>query len=137
MTTEFPIRIGQWEVVRQGMQSRSKHYQISKKRLANTREDRGRVCSDWLLHLSGKEWVDIDDFARAWVMACRMHRVRIDRIDVEASVAIARWQSGRGRAFKAELDRQYSGTYGIPLSALRDVDRSDAMKAWREANPRP
>jgi hypothetical protein len=94
------------------------------------------VLSDWLLHVAQKEWCEIDDFIIAWLTACRVHRVNIDHIDIAVSVAAARWASARGRAFKAELDRQHRGKGPIfDISDLRAVDESDAMRTWRQANP--
>jgi hypothetical protein len=136
MMAELPIRFGQWEVTADGMRPvMDPSYLVDKDTLDDTREDRGRVCSDWLLHIAEKEWVDIDDFTIAWLTACRVHRVNIDHIDVAASVKVARWLSGAGRAFKAELDQ--CPKYALSISDLEKVDRSEGMRAWRKANPRP
>lgn len=58
----------QWAVTSYGIEARNGKYVIEKSRLAEEIETWG-----WLQHMNDKDWVDIDDFATAWLVAMTLH----------------------------------------------------------------
>lgn len=56
----------QWAVTEYGIECRDGSYQIEADRLSEP---------DWGPHMKEKEWVDFDDFATAYFVACALHWV--------------------------------------------------------------
>jgi hypothetical protein len=73
-------------------------YYIHANRLAETEPGSNGTRSDWLLHLTEKEWIDIEDFIAAWQHAVVAARTDLGDIDVAASIDEARQLDAQRRA---------------------------------------
>jgi hypothetical protein len=62
--SEIIKRFGQWVVTKYGLESLVLSYPISKDRLTET---------DWVIHMSDKRWVVIDEFEAALKFAVEYH----------------------------------------------------------------
>ena len=60
----------QWAVTAYGIEALDGGYAIKANRL---REDFGSGFHEWPAHMSEKDWVDVDDFATAWMVALVLH----------------------------------------------------------------
>jgi hypothetical protein len=82
----------QWLVTSDGLVATEglEGYWISTNRLAENMDDHDPTISDWLTQLSGKRWVDLEDFIAAWCVAVVVHRVELGEIDVMKSIERAR-----------------------------------------------
>jgi len=70
----------QWAVTSHGIEARDGTYEIAKDRL---REEHAREHPySWIAHLSGKSWIDLDDFATAYFVAVAMHGQRLTHKEV-------------------------------------------------------
>lgn len=61
----------QWAVTEYGIERRDGRYAISADRLLKLRP--GTTLYDWPLHMREKEWVDMEDFQRAFAAGCLLH----------------------------------------------------------------
>jgi hypothetical protein len=61
----------QWAVTSHGIECRDGTYVIAKARLRE--EHTNQHPYSWIAHLSEKSWIDLDDFATAYFVACAMH----------------------------------------------------------------
>jgi hypothetical protein len=59
----------QWTVTDYGIESRDGWYDIHH---SDFTKDVGE--GGWPGHMAGKDWVDIEDFKRAFSVACRVHK---------------------------------------------------------------
>lgn len=88
----------QWAVTEYGIECLDGAYCIKKARLAENVEAYG-----WPLHVTGKTWVDPDDFCTAWLVALALHGVRVAKSHVREAIArsypagLRPAASGRGR----------------------------------------
>lgn len=62
----------QWRVTRYGLETLDGSYAIARDRLADYRPGRDGI-SDWLCHMVEKDWVDVEDFSTAFVIALAVH----------------------------------------------------------------
>lgn len=75
----------QWAVTDYGLESLAHPLAIERARLSERCHDDPRL-SDWVIHLSGKDWVDLDAFCSAFERAITHHRVKgRTLIDIAAS----------------------------------------------------
>ena len=66
----------QWAVTAYGIERRDGAYVIEARRLA--KDLRSSRPYSWIVHLGDtKDWVDLEDFATAFFVACAVHRVRL------------------------------------------------------------
>jgi hypothetical protein len=91
----------QWVITTRGMEPLDHRYWIEKGRLAETRPFSEGTLGDWLLHMAEKNWVDIEDFIRAWQVACKLHHTDLGRIDVTQSIKEARTLHQSMQAYEA------------------------------------
>jgi hypothetical protein len=75
----------QWVVTAYGVEALDGSYHFEAKRLAEELKDTHPY--GWPAHMSGKTWVDLDDFATAWLVAFTLHGVRADAKDIHAAIA--------------------------------------------------
>jgi len=68
----------QWAVTTFGIERRDGTYTIQANRLAEHLEP-DEWLHAWIAHMSEKEWVDLEDFATAFYVACAMHGVRLTK----------------------------------------------------------
>lgn len=70
----------QWAVTSHGIEARDGTYTIAKDRLRDGHTNEHPYS--WIGHLSGKSWMDLDDFATAYFVAIAMHGQRLTRSEV-------------------------------------------------------
>jgi hypothetical protein len=75
----------QWAVTSDGIEALDGSYYIEAKRLLETMTD---SYGGWLEHMGEKLWVDMEEFATAWLVALVLHGVRINPRKVRATVAL-------------------------------------------------
>lgn len=68
----------QWAVTTYGIEARDGSYPIEKSRL---KEDHAGGDS-WISHVGEKTWVNVDDFATAFFVACALHGTRLTKKEV-------------------------------------------------------
>ena len=73
----------QWAVTERGIECRDGCYYIAKDRLLEGWRERVHC---WPEHLAEKAWVDIDDFATAWLVALLLHDHDISTVKDRKSV---------------------------------------------------
>ena len=61
------MKYGLWEVTKEGHLIGKDHYEISNDRLKS---------ADWILHLSKKGWVNMNDFIPAYFEACKINKIK-------------------------------------------------------------
>ena len=59
----------QWAVTEHGLECRDGTYFIDKNRLLENED------YPWPLHMSGKLWINIDEFTTAWIVALVLHEL--------------------------------------------------------------
>jgi hypothetical protein len=69
----------QWAVTEFGIECRDGSYPIEAKRLCE--EHRQEHPYSWIAHVGAKTWVDVDDFATAFFVACAMHGKHLTHAD--------------------------------------------------------
>ncbi len=69
----------QWAVTAFGLESRDGLYTIEANRLCE--DHKTKYPHSRIAHMGGKSWIDIDDFATAWFVACAMHRHRLTKAE--------------------------------------------------------
>jgi hypothetical protein len=76
----------QWIVDDHGIDTVDGKYFIHKERLGELRPGRSQnnECSDWLIHLEEKGWVDIDDFISAFSFALAWHAGSYEHLSAAA-----------------------------------------------------
>jgi hypothetical protein len=96
----------QWIVTTRGLQPHDENqdYWIEASRLAETRPFSHESRGDWLLHLAEKPWIDLEDFIAAWCVAVLVHRTKLGRVDVMASIEAARKIYIKNRYEQDQLD---------------------------------
>jgi hypothetical protein len=72
----------QWAVTEYGVECLDGSYYFDAKRLG---ED--LPGHSWCEHMAEKEWVDIEDFCTAWLVAIALHGSRIDPAQIRAAIA--------------------------------------------------
>jgi hypothetical protein len=112
----------EWVVTAYGIESLALPYTIQRSRLAETCED-DPTLSDWILHMSGKRWVDIRAFAEAFERALRIHRPRgARRIDIAKSVQVALEERWLDEEFSARVRAKLgSGKLGLGIYSAADL----------------
>ena len=63
----------QWIVTIDGLEAKDESYFIDGERLGETVDLNGEVYSDWLFHMSEKDWVNYPDFVKAFTYALAIH----------------------------------------------------------------
>jgi hypothetical protein len=119
----------QWAVTTLGIESRDGLYAIKARRLTEGLRDDDPHC--WIDLMAGKEWVDLPDFATAFLVACSVYRVRLKKAD--ADLVQKRFEKcmnrierrERLRPFREEAKRRILGeTFRfIPVSKFAEIDR--------------
>lgn len=71
----------QWAVTEYGMECRDGTYVIEASRLREQEPE-----YSWQRHMAEKNWVDQADFARAFAVACLVHRGEAIPTDIEAAI---------------------------------------------------
>jgi hypothetical protein len=93
--------------------------------------------------MAGKEWVDLPDFATAFLIACSVHRVRLKNADVDLvqrrfEKCMSRIERReRLRPFREEAKRRILGETirFIPASKFDEIDRLAAELEARAGSP--
>jgi hypothetical protein len=123
----------QWVVTTYGIEARNGGRHFSVDELSTPFRDRSLV-----LHMGGKYWVDIEDFATAYLVALSVHGIKLDaeltkmvrlipgdvaRVKQERQDELDWW------AHKKANDLQFGGEDG--LQTLYDMNREyDAKRDW-------
>lgn len=92
----------QWAVTAYGIECLNGDYEIEADRLAEGfPEDEGGDSSDgilfddtWAVHMAEKNWVDIDEFATAWLVALALHGTSLDALSVRKVLTRAKIENG-------------------------------------------
>lgn len=64
----------QWHVTDFGLECLEPyHYDIEASRLGALTDWNGPPCAEAMLHVGAKTWVDVEDFAAAFAVACQVH----------------------------------------------------------------
>jgi hypothetical protein len=111
----------QWEVTRDGLEAMDTGYLIDGERLGEL---------DWLRHMSGKSWVDIEDFIAAFAVALVVHGKAMHHTPKKFRLDIknARRSRARALAFDRFLDLHEPAKDGYRmLSAKRLGELVDAF----------
>jgi hypothetical protein len=119
----------QWAVTTFGIESRDGLYAIRARRLTEGLREDDPHC--WIDLMAGKEWVDLPDFATAFLIACSVHRVRLKNADVDLvqrrfEKCMSRIERReRLRPFREEAKRRILGETirFIPVSKFDEIDR--------------
>ena len=75
----------QWAVTSDGIEALDGSYYIESRRLLETMTD---TYAGWLEHMGEKQWVDMEEFTTAWLVALVMHGVRINVKRVRKAIAL-------------------------------------------------
>jgi hypothetical protein len=67
----------QWAVTSYGVECLDGTYSFETKRLADGLHGSGPVDASWCVQMAEKGWVNVDDFATAWLVALSLHGVRV------------------------------------------------------------
>jgi hypothetical protein len=67
----------QWAVTSYGIECLDGTHSFEAKRLAEGLHGSGPVEASWCVHMAESGWVDVDDFATAWLVALSLHGVRV------------------------------------------------------------
>lgn len=111
-----------WKVTRYGLES-SGGYSIPK-------SDLGEVCqykgggklSEWIMHLSGKNWFDADAFEGPFREALKRHKVEA-AFDIDLSLYHARVRRARHKLHDAVEDRIFPPDGSLRAWDIDDMDR--------------
>jgi hypothetical protein len=75
----------QWAVTSHGIERRNGCYTIASERLGEGADTQ----YGWPAHMSGKSWIDIDDFMTAWLIALTLHGVALPGAEIRSALARA------------------------------------------------
>lgn len=67
----------QWAVTSYGVECLDGSYSFEATRLAEGLHGSGPVEASWCVHMAENGWVDVDDFATAWLVALSLHGARV------------------------------------------------------------
>jgi hypothetical protein len=120
----------QWVVTSLGLQpheNKQQGYWIEASRLNEMRPaSDGGTRSDWLLHLVEKDWADLEDFIAAFCVAIAVHKTKLGKIDVRASIADAR---ALDQHYRELFERRTGLTQGLRRDDVRPLSLSEALTA--------
>jgi hypothetical protein len=120
----------QWAVTKYGIESLTTPYEIERDRLTERAAYIGNWCSDWVVHLADKIWVDVHLFADALRHALLIHKVRgRTLIDIDASVDRALKEREKHADFKAFCENELGGHLGQKTANGWVVDNMADMAA--------
>lgn len=76
----------QWAVTSYGIECLDGTYSFEAKQLAEGLHGSGPVEASWCVGMAEKGWVDVDDFATAWLVALSLHGVRVPAGEVRRMI---------------------------------------------------
>lgn len=99
----------QWAVTSAGIECRDGTYYIAKDRLDQERQGLNNTSTgmpDWILHTAAKDWVDIDDFATAFIVALVLHGYQqaFEPRAIREAVEKAKEQRKEAKAFSKRFE---------------------------------
>lgn len=133
----------QWAVTPYGLECLTLHYAIERSRLLERVSTEGNPydVSDWVMHLAGKTWCDVQQFCEAFEVALNVLKIKgRTTVNIEKSKALALREKGEQAAFSAfmknelnEPDLEASPTTGrLIRGSCRVVDLDAAAELYRE-----
>lgn len=137
----------QWAVTSFGVECLDGTYAFEAKRLAEGCSKGDSPQASWIVHMAEKSWVDLDDFATAWLVALSLHGVHVASETVRRVIAeqplYPREEAEPGRISRFMLTlRKLSGKsptsrqqdFG-PLAIFDCTEASERARARRYARP--
>jgi hypothetical protein len=81
----------QWAVTAYGLETVGEpyHYYLTVEQLAQLNDNGGEQFYDPLFHLMEKNWLDVDDFVTAFLVALSVHGLKPDPLRVRESLKVA------------------------------------------------
>jgi len=78
----------QWAVTTEGLERRDGTYFIAAKRLTENIDTPG--YGGWPRHMSGKVWVDLEDFITAWLVGLTLYGLKAKKSSIHEAISRAR-----------------------------------------------
>jgi hypothetical protein len=95
-----------WAVTAHGFEARDGSYCTEADRLDDHPDD--EHPHSWFEHMARKSWVDLEDFATAFFVACSVHRIRLSKADVDLL------RDARQSARRTACDTRAPRTFCLP-----------------------